>query len=618
VANNRIKLFALLFGFLLNIIPVENLFSQQSDKLSDFDAIYSKGMDGLNSDKNIARKCLDELEIFQPQVTPVQKAKANFLRLKLIYSDSDQIIALEKRMFAAPDTLPFPEANIYSARKYLEKSMPDKAVPMLMDALDSLTDGSDKAIFCKINLCEAYREKQEYAKGIDMLGEILNRKIHISDENRAFAYNRTAAIYNEWENPKVSYRDSVIKYSELCITLSEKINSKSNLGFSRNELSFQCITKKQYHKALDLSKQAVKNFREAGMIFSAMNALINQSSIYIGLKDYELAQNAAVDAANLCSIEENRNLFMRLYLKFGEINYLTGNYKDAYDFLSFSRLLQLDFFRDRISIQINEQSARYDLLVKEQRIGEEKQKNEFHQKQVVFLFVTLIVLCIAFIASFFYFRIKRKEFIKQKLIEAVVETESSERKRIARDLHDGLGPVLSAINHYFQAYIDADTTDKESIQNKMQQVISGAIDEVSRISHNISPYVLENHGLNTALKNFIAPLINSGKINIEFTSDFFERFEPNRELTIYRCITELLNNTMKHADASRITIDIRSREKVLYIFYADNGKGFDLKMGKTEGMGLYNIKNRIETFGGKLSIDSSLKKGIKVKFEIPL
>lgn len=610
-----IKLFPLLLGLLFSIFLSEDLLSQQIDNPADFDAIYNKG---ITSDKIIARKCLNELEIILKHLTPVQKAKVSFLRLKLINSDADQALALDKLMFAAPDTLPYPDALIFSAGKYLEKSMPDKAIPLLLEALDSLKDGSDKAIFCKINVCEAYREKQEYKKGVEILTEILNGKKPISDENRAFAFNRLAAIYNESGNPKISYSDSVIKYSELCISLSEKINSKSNLGFAQNELSFQYINKKQYHKALDLSQKAVENFMETGRIFSAMNALINQSYIYRGLNEYERAREAVTDATSLCSIEENRNLFMRLYLQLGELNYLTGNYKDAYDFLSLSRELQLDFFRDRINMQINEQSARYDLLVKDQKIREEKQKNEFHQKQIIFLIVILVVLCLAFVTGFFYFRIKRKEFIKQKLIEAVIETESSERKRIARDLHDGLGPVLSAINHYFQAYIDAIDADKLFIQNKTQQVISGAIDEVSRISHNISPYILENHGLNIALNNFLSPLIHSSKIKIEYTSDIFERFDLNKELTIYRCITELLNNTMKHAEASKITLDIKNRENVMFISYTDNGKGFEPGPGKKEGMGLYNIKNRVETFGGRLAIESPLKKGIRVNIEIPL
>lgn len=583
-----------------------------------FDSIYQKGIGTINSNHRRAVQCLEKLESNRKYLSPVQKAKTNYLRLRVIYADLEQVKALEKRMFAAPDTLGYGDALIYSARKYLEKSMPDKAIPLLMEAMDTLRDNPGKTVFCRINLCEAYREKQEYAKGIEMLNEILSDKRAVSEVNRAFAYNRLAAIYNEWGYPKPNITDSVIKYSELCISLSGKINSKSNLAFSQNELCVQYLRKKQYEKALELSLHAVKNFREAGMNFSAMSALINQSNIYIGLNEFPLALKSVINATELCAIEENRNLFMRLYFQLAGINQLTGNFKDAYDFLYIANQLQTDFFKDRINMQINEQSARYDLLIKEQRIKEEIQKNQFYQRQKVFLIITMIILFIAFIFSFFYFRLKRKDLLKQRLIEAVVETEANERKRIARDLHDGLGPVLSAINHYFQAYIDAKDADKEAIRTKMQQVISGAIDEVSRISHNISPYVLENYGLNSALNNFIAPLINTGKIKVDFTSDPTDRFDVKKELTIYRCVTELFNNTLKHADATHITFDIKSSDKMLYIFYSDNGKGFDIKQGKTEGMGLYNIKNRVETFGGKLAINSSPDKGIQVNIEFPL
>jgi signal transduction histidine kinase len=309
---------------------------------------------------------------------------------------------------------------------------------------------------------------------------------------------------------------------------------------------------------------------------------------------------------------------MRLYLQFATLSALTGNYKDAYDFMAISRDLQVDFFKDRINAQINEQSAKYDLLIKEQKINEARQKNEFHKKQLTFLIIILVILCIAFVLVFFYLKLKRKEGIKQQLIEAVVETEERERKRIARDLHDGLGPVLSAINHYFQAYLDARDNDRENIQLKLQQVISGSIDEVSRISHNISPYVLENHGLITALNNFITSFSNNDRITINFNCDFTERFDLKKELTVYRCITELLNNTMKHAEATRITLNITRRENVLYVAYSDNGNGFNTSLSKPEGMGLYNIKNRVESFGGRLVIESSHKKGIMATIDLPI
>jgi signal transduction histidine kinase len=130
--------------------------------------------------------------------------------------------------------------------------------------------------------------------------------------------------------------------------------------------------------------------------------------------------------------------------------------------------------------------------------------------------------------------------------------------------------------------------------------------------------VLEYHGLITALDNFIEPLSNNGRIKVNFTFDFAERFESKKELTVYRCITELFNNTMKHAEASEVSLNITGKDNVLCVMYSDNGKGFDTALEYKEGMGLNNIKNRVETFGGKLFMESSLNKGIKVKIEIPL
>ena len=454
MVNNNIRLLFIL-GIILSIFPAKKLFCQRFERGFDFDSVYTKGLDLIYSNLSTAKLYLKKLEYYKKELSPIQQAQTNFLRLKVIYADTNAVKALEKRMFEAPNSLGYDDALIYSAKKYLEKSMPDKAIHLLMEVLDTLKKGSEKNDYCSISLCEAYRQKQEYEKGIGMLTEILNRKISISDLNRAYAYNRLAAIYDEWGIDKYNIADSVEKYSNLCIALSEKINSKSNLALSQNELCYRRYQEKHYDKALELSLKAVKNFDDADMQYSEMSVLINQSNIYIRLKDYKLALQAVVDATELCPIEENRNLFMRLYLQFATIYKLTGDYKDAYDFVMLSRTLLDDFYRDRISTQINEQSAKYDLFTKEQKIREEEQKNEFQKKQLIFLVFILVALCIAFFVSYLYFRLKRKELIKQKTIEAIIQTEEKERKRIASDLHDGLGPLLSAAKLYFQAYIDA-------------------------------------------------------------------------------------------------------------------------------------------------------------------
>jgi len=614
------QVYLLIFGLIFCIFSTENLFSQQIDKGFDFESFYNKGLEKVNTNLNTSKQYLRKLELYKTEFSPIQQAQTNFLRLKIIYADSAALKSLEKRMFVAPDSLGYEDSLIYSARKYLEKSMPNNAILLIMEAILHSKISSEKADYYHINLCEAYRQKQEYLKGIEILNEILLRNGYVSDENRAYACNRLAAIYNEWGNIKYNTVDSVEKYSYMCISLSEKINNKIYLASSQNELSHVLIRKKEYEKALDLSIKSAKNFNDVGMFYNEMNTLINQSIIYTSLKKYNLALQAVVNATNLCAIEENRNLFMRLYLQMSNIYYLSGNYKDAFSFLALSRELMNDFYRDRISSEINDQSAKYNLYTKEQNIIEEKQKNEFQKKQLTLLIIILIFICIVFVLSFLYFILKRKADLRLKTIEAIILTEEKERKRIASDLHDGLGPVLSAINLFFEAYIDAPTgAEKTNIETKLKVIINDAIAEVSRISHNISPHILENYGLTTALKTFIDQLNNCEKLKIKLHIDHLNRFDLKTELTVYRTIAELINNTIKHANCNKIEISFEQTGDILHIKYEDDGSGFSIIETRKDsnGMGIENIQNRIQSLGGTITFSNAENGGMKAVIAIP-
>lgn len=585
----------------------------------EFDAVYNRGMKWLESaDTLAARTCLDRLMSYEGPLVPIREVKRGFFRLKLEFSNRQQKKAIEQRIYSVPDSLRGADSLLWLARRFLERSMPDRAVPLLMLIIQRNGPERETVVKARIGLAEAYRQKREYAKGIALLYGLMAEKPDITVESRAQACNRMAALYNEWANPPLHYSDSVFHYSERCIALAEQCGSLPEMAAAQNELSYQYIRRRDFSTALRYSEKAVFNFRKSGMTYHAMSALINQAIIYCETARCGPAVTALIEAVRLCPIEENRNLHMRIYFQFVTAYEELGDLRTAFDFLKICNALQFDFFLDRIDRQINEESARYDLLVKEQNILEERRKNEFNQRQIVLLVIILVFLCVAFLLSFFYLRSRREGALRQQLMEAVAETEANERKRIARDLHDGLGPVLSAVNHYFQAYLDAPPNDRETIRDRLQQVISEAIDEVSRISHNISPHVLEHHGLVTAVRNCIAPVKQSGKISVDFTSDLERRFDLKKELTLYRCVTELLNNTIRHSGADRITIGLSDLNRVLVVKYTDNGRGFDPRTIRPEGMGLANIRTRVEAFGGKITIDSAPEKGLQALIELPI
>ncbi len=603
---------------LLAIFLTTALFAQEGNFQTRFDSLYNKALGSLATDVSASVRCLETLSSSGDELSIVQQARLSYLQMRIYEVDQAALSISGKNQFAAPDSLNFPDSLQFAARKYLERSFPDQAIPLLMQAIEILPGNTAAADYVKLELCEAYRQKQEYSKGISLIYRLLERSVPLSDKNHAYAWNRLAALYNESGNPRESYRDSVFKYSLLCQELSEKTSNKRDLATSQNELSYQYILCKNYDKALDLSQKSVSNFLAARLPFQAMNSLINQGNIYIRKKDYHSALESLDQATRLSPLWKNRNLYMRIYEIYAIAFAGLGKYRDAYDFQNLYNLLRSEFYRDRMNSQIIEQSARYDLFVKEQKIIEEQKKNEFNHRQIILLIIISLTLTLAFVFSLFYFKLRRQKALKQKLIEAVVETENNERRRIARDLHDGLGPVISAINHYFQAFLDAKPENREAIRDRLQVVISEAIDEVSRISHNISPHVLEKHGLITALHNLLAPLMANGKYEVAFTPEFDERLDPKIELAVYRCITELVNNTLKHAQATKISLDIGRNLGKLVIRYFDNGTGFTALPGKRVGQGIPNITSRIESFGGTLSFISSPNTGISVDIIIPL
>lgn len=214
-----------------------------------------------------------------------------------------------------------------------------------------------------------------------------------------------------------------------------------------------------------------------------------------------------------------------------------------------------------------------------------------------------------------------KKIAQQKILESVILTEEEERKRFAADLHDGLGPVLATIKLFSQAYIDAgDPGSRLPIENRLKAAIDIAIHDVSRIAHNISPHILEQLGFVKALETFTNTIAASQAVR--FTTDFghIGRFDLKRELTLYRTLTELIHNTLKHAGASQITIRCTSAGGVLTVDYADNGRGFNSE--KTEktgnGIGLTSLKNRIRSLGGTITIQSNSIDGMSAQIEIPL
>jgi PAS domain S-box-containing protein len=211
--------------------------------------------------------------------------------------------------------------------------------------------------------------------------------------------------------------------------------------------------------------------------------------------------------------------------------------------------------------------------------------------------------------------------LENELLTATVQTEENERARFAKELHDGVGPILSTIKLYFQWLAETnDETQRKVIIDKGNNNIEEAIRALKEVSNNLSPHILTNYGLGEGLQQFIERITSTGSINIDCNCDLAEaRFSKEIEITLYRVLIELINNTIKHAQASKIDINITKDNNTLNVSYKDNGKGFDLsKIGPKSGLGIYNIRNRIQTLGGTIELNSEPASGFNVNIILTL
>jgi PAS domain S-box-containing protein len=210
-----------------------------------------------------------------------------------------------------------------------------------------------------------------------------------------------------------------------------------------------------------------------------------------------------------------------------------------------------------------------------------------------------------------------KKQIQKNIFQAIVRTEENERAFFSKELHDGLGPLLSTIKLYLQwsERPNSKKTQKEAIL-KAGEILEEALTTVKEISNKLSPHLLTYYGINSAIQCFIDKQLETSSLKINFQSNNRRRFDKEIEVAIYRTIIECINNTIKHARAKNITIKIIDSDKQLQIKYKDDGIGFDFAeiMSLKKGLGLYNIQTRIQSIDGKVKLQSKPGDGVKYLF----
>ena len=240
------------------------------------------------------------------------------------------------------------------------------------------------------------------------------------------------------------------------------------------------------------------------------------------------------------------------------------------------------------------------------------------------LFVTLDValsLCIV-VAVLFAHRLVnyidrlnyQRNLLSKRLLSTVLRTEERSRSQFAKELHDGMGPLLSSAKMSLSA-ISTENMSKEqqAILDNTRFVIDEAIRSVREISSNMSPQILTDFGLAQGIQNFLSRIQSLHTIEIVFDTNLHkERFDNDIEVVLYRVVCELVNNSLKHSGCTTIEISLMLKSGDLLLHYNDNGRGFNPDKTTSSGMGLSNITSRVDSLNGELQITSSKGIGVHV------
>ncbi|MEO6980725.1 MAG: sensor histidine kinase [Mucilaginibacter sp.] len=466
----------------------------------------------------------------------------------------------------------------------------------------------------------------------------------------------------------LAYADSALKYFKRINKLSGMANIYNNYGFIYSDT-------KQIPKALDYFAKSLKIKEQMNDQDGQANTLVNIGTAYYDLKDYskakELFKKAEVlfklanDPKGIAEVQTNMaNLKTATkdstalndskktyeYAKKNTTNeqqrdialVVSRNYRNIKDYENSLKYYRIyDSLKD---VTINESmlkqiatlEATYQNEKKQQQIKLLSKQNTIQQLQINKKNLTIYIIAIAFLLSaVIVYQVYSRNKIKQatKLQAAIihqqnlaakgiVEAEERERKRIAGDLHDGVGQLFSAVKLNLGVLVDKYVVKQDAaavLSEKTMAMVDESCAEVRSIAHQMMPNALIKSGLVSALRDFINK-IQSDKLKIQIQTQGIDKpLDSNVETVLYRVIQESVNNVIKHAQASVLDIFLLCDDKEITVTIEDNGKGFDMASRKDfTGIGLKNMISRVEFLKGSVEVSSSPGKGTLVAIYVPL
>ncbi len=558
---------------------------------------------------------------------------------------------------------------------YLDKANYDTALIYFEKALDIAKNEKNKQheLYIYMDIGALYGNQSKRAYALEYFIKALAVSESIGDKNKQMAnLGNIGTLYRSLNN-----NDRAIYYLEQMQIIAEELNEPHGKRKAYYELGFIYKNKGDFEKAIENIQNALEIIRSIGDTAFEVASLQTLAEIYYRQepKDYEKAMEYSMESLRICEKIGNKHLASAAWTSLSNVYRELKQYKEcrstslkAWDCDStikdaginiFSNLIISDIhlgnydkiltyfqkyceLKDQVSAKsfqetLTEMDVKYETEKKEMRIATLEKEKQFYIWLGISGFIVLLLIIGLLLINRRLAIQKRKvaeqqreiaeqqrRLAEQKVIQleqekqlvatqAVLDGEAAERSRLARDLHDGLGGLLSVVklnlkdlrNHSIMDNPDAGRFDKA------MELLDESIGELRRVAHHMMPESLVRYGLKTSLEDFCRAI--PGAHFQYYGGD--QRLDSRLEVLIYRCAYELVNNAVKHAHATNINLQLMVDNGLVSLSVRDDGCGFD-PASVASGAGLENIRTRVSVYNGKMNIYSSPGNGTEVSIEI--
>ena len=424
--------------------------------------------------------------------------------------------------------------------------------------------------------------------------------------------------------------DKAATYYNKAITISRSIQDKEYLANALNNIGALYIKKQKYKDALGAINESHQLRKDLGDTKGQVSCMNNLGLVFQEQKQYDssiavlqTALNIGKDAVN-CLPEINQT-YLALSRSYESLN----KDDEALSMFKFYSSTKDSLFTDDLSQKFAELETRYETLEKEKEIQRQQYVIEKKNYWIAGIALSLALLSLLAVSYYSRYKIKQEARMKQAVLEqqqlaasAVMKAEEKERQRIAKDLHDGVGQMMSAAKMNLSAFeneLQFSNTEQKLSFERIIGLVDESCKEVRTVSHQMMPNMLLKSGLGKAVAEFLDKIDQKViKVNLH-VEGLQERLNEDVEIVLYRVLQECVNNVIKHSGASQLDIALIKDKDGISATIEDNGKGFDpQQLGEESGIGLKNMKARIDYLNGSIDFDSSPGKGTLVAIHLPV